>query len=104
MKVTTIKGKVIDLDALRQRQGSRLAIGNANMNGYGEILDADGTVIKTQDQITKEYYTKNPKASKPAPVALRSITDEVMTPKQAIAALEEAQKKKSRRKTTDTED
>ena len=106
MKVTTVKGRQIDIDALREQQGSRVAVGNARMNGHGDLLGKGGEVLKSQDQITKEYYDKNPKAAKAAPVALRDISDEVLTPKQAIAALEANQEKaaKTRRKTRDEED
>lgn len=107
MKVTTVKGRQIDIDTLRQQQGARIAVGNARMNGYGEVLGKGGEVVKTQDQITKEYYDANPKAAKAAPVALRDISDEVLTPKQAIEALEAQQEEKAtkaRRKTRDAED
>lgn len=109
MKVTTVKGRQIDIDALRKEQGNRIAVGNARMNGHGEILGRGGEVVKTQDQLTKEYYDANPKAAKAAPVALRDISDEVVvTPKQAIQALEaqrdEEKVKASRRKTRDAED
>lgn len=106
MKVTSAKGRVVDMSALKEQQGTTIAAGNARMNGRGDRLGKGGVVVKSQEDITKEYYANNPKAVASAPVSLKDISDEiVMTPRQAVEKLAEDQKAKSaRRKTRDSED
>lgn len=106
MKITTLKGRQIDIAALRQQHGATVAIGNAGVNARGDRLGRGGDVVKSQEDMTKEYYANNPKAASaaPAPVSLKDISDEiVMTPRQAVEKLTQ-EASKSKRKTRDSED
>jgi hypothetical protein len=109
MKTLTMRGKEIDMDALRNSAGATRAIGNADLNARGDVIDRAGNVIKSAEDITKAYYSTNPNAvTKSAPISLKDISDEMlMTPAQAIASIKDNSNKedpKPRRKTRETED
>lgn len=97
MKTTTMRGKIIDIAAMREQHGTMRAIGNANMNARGDRLDRDGKIIQTREEIAQAYNENNPNAVTSSPISLRDISDEaVMTPAQALASLGEKPKRKSR--------
>lgn len=81
----TARGRVIDMDALRQANSSTKALGNANMNANGDILDTEGNVIKRREQITQEYYASNPNSVQR--VSLKPSTDDYETPEEAVKRL-----------------
>ncbi len=108
MKIRTLKGREIDITAIRETQGATIAVGNARMNGHGDLIGRGGTVVKSQDQMTREYYANNPKAVTTSPISLKDISEEiVMTPREAVEALEkkaEEAKAASKRKLRETDD
>ena len=55
-KHKTYRGVAIDMDAIRMANGSDTTIGNANLNARGDILGKGGVVIKTNEDVTKDYY------------------------------------------------
>ncbi len=55
------KGKVVDMNALRHANGAKRAIGNANQNARGDILNPDRSIRITRQQPTPNYYQNNPK-------------------------------------------
>jgi hypothetical protein len=52
-------GKSVDLDGLLLKNEEVIAIGNMRVNARGDQLGFGGKVIKTRDQVMKEYYTLN---------------------------------------------
>ena len=54
---TTMQGKQVDIDALRQRNELTPAVGNARVNARGDELGAGGQIIKKHEDIINEYYT-----------------------------------------------
>lgn len=109
MKITTLKGKQIDITALRERHGASVAIGNSNMNARGDILGRGGVIVKSSEEVARDYYESNPNAVTSSPISLKDISEEiVMTPKEAMAAYDdkrvEAAASKAKRKTRETED
>lgn len=109
-KILTLKGKRIDIAALRERNSATVAIGNGSMNARGDVIDRSGKVVKTKEQIGREYYDNNPKSVAVSTISLKDISDEIMTPAQAIKALETAAAAKAtapaapKRKIKDSED
>lgn len=93
MKIRTAKGAVIDMASLAARNSTTIALGNAGMNARGDLIDRKGRILKTRDVVIQEYYDKNPKAVTQT-VSLRDIGEEVLTPKEAMAKLDEAVTKK----------
>ncbi len=62
-------GKGIDIDSILLRNEEVIAVGNYKVNARGDELGPGGKVIKTRDQIMKEYYALNtPVAADPVHV------------------------------------
>lgn len=53
------QGKPIDIDALRARNEAEVAVGNMKTNARGDELGPGGIVLRTRDQVMKEYYASN---------------------------------------------
>ena len=85
MKVKTMRGKLLDMSQLAaSAPANQKALGNANMNARGDVLGANGKIMKRRQAVAQDYYAANPKAVKK--VALRDISKEVfVTPEQAVA-------------------
>jgi hypothetical protein len=111
----TLRGKQIDMARLVSEHGSKRALGNANMNARGDLLAADGHVLRSHEAMTAAYHRENPKAVRQ--VGINSIEKEMFpTPAEAVAtqrklvadqkaALAEQQKLQAqKRKTTDSPD
>lgn len=59
----TAMGKRIDVDNLISRNEKVIAVGNRKVNARGDQLGPGGKIVKTRDQIMKEYYALNMPAS-----------------------------------------
>jgi len=53
----SMTGKEIDLDKLRTRNESTLAVGNARVNARGDEIGPGGKIIRKREEIMAEYYT-----------------------------------------------
>lgn len=58
----TFRGQPIDMDAMRARNSTKVASGNARMNARGDLLGPGGRVLKTSEAVMQEYYAENPNA------------------------------------------
>ena len=76
--VLSHRGRPVNMGALLAQNGKMLAAGNARMNARGDILDKDGKIIKTREQIASEYYSKNPNAV-PNAASLNQSTHDMLT-------------------------
>jgi len=54
----TMQGKTVDIEKLRQQNEETVAVGNMNVNARGDQIGPGGSVIKTREQIMKDYYEK----------------------------------------------
>jgi hypothetical protein len=109
MKITSLKGREVDFNALRAKHASTIAINGGSgplTNARGDVLGRGGEVIKTQAEVIKDYYENNPKAVTVSTVSLKDADEDMMTPAQAIAALEggEVAKTVQKRRSRDSED
>ena len=52
-----MQGKEIDLDKLRIRNETTLAVGNARMNARGDELGANGQIVRKREEASTEYHT-----------------------------------------------
>jgi len=66
----TAQGKTIDIDNLRLVHEHVIAVGNQKVNARGDQLGPGGKIVKTRDQVMKEYYALN------TPVAQNSPTSD----------------------------
>ncbi len=56
----TMQGKEIDLDKLRSRNETTLAVGNARVNASGDEIGPGGKIIRKREEVMAEYYTGKP--------------------------------------------
>lgn len=55
----TSRGQTIDFEAMRLANERVPAIGNMNVNARGDEIKSDGTILKSREDIMKEYYKIN---------------------------------------------
>ena len=100
----TAQGKSIDLDALRVRNEQSVAVGNMKTNARGDELGPGGIVVRTREQVMKEYYNTNAVYTKEkveqqredaqntranVPPVNAGIPDEILEQDQAMDAIEQ---------------
>ena len=56
----TMQGREIDLDKLRNRNETVLAVGNSRVNGRGDEIGPGGKIIRKREDVMAEYYTGRP--------------------------------------------
>lgn len=92
MKVKTLRGKVLDLTKIVEKQGKKIAAGNAKMNGHGDKLGYGGKVVKQRQEYVAEYNQAPPKTVKN--VSLHDLSNQVMTPQEALKSLPAKERRK----------
>ena len=71
----TARGQPFDMARLRDLNAHKPALGNANRNARGDIIDKKGVVLKTQEQITAEWASaKRQRDNQTKPVNIKSDT------------------------------
>jgi hypothetical protein len=60
----TLQGKEVDMEKLGLKNETIPAVGNVRMNARGDELGLGGKIVKTREEMLKEYYAKNPRATK----------------------------------------
>jgi len=84
--VVSMRGVVIDMDALSAANESSRAIGNGKMNARGDVLGANGNIEVRREQIARDYYAKNPQGAQQ--VSLKpALPDMFETPEEAMARI-----------------
>lgn len=83
MKITTMRGKVLDVGAIQAQNETAIALGNASMNARGDIVGPGGAIIRRKEQVAQEYHKANPNAVRT--VSLKDLQPDVfMTPAEAV--------------------
>ena len=81
----TMRGVEFDMNRLASQHSDKVALGNANMNARGDIIDLRGNIIKKREDVAMEYHRTA--SSSVTRVALKDIGSEVFpTPAEAVAA------------------
>ncbi len=52
----TAQGKIVDLGALQVQNEHVRAVGNMNVNARGDMVGSGGQIVKTKEEMMKEYY------------------------------------------------
>jgi hypothetical protein len=52
----TMQGRMVDIDKLRAANETVPAIGNMNVNARGDVIGQGGRIVRTKDEVMKEYY------------------------------------------------
>ena len=55
-KYRSAQGRVIDMNALIANNETAPAVGNMSVNARGDEILSDGTIIKTREELMKEYH------------------------------------------------
>ena len=82
----SMRGKVIDMDAMRAANEESRAVGNGKMNARGDILGQNGQIEVRREKLARDYYNSNPGAAQQ--VSLKpAVPDSFETPDQAVARI-----------------
>lgn len=101
MKVTSMRGAVVDMARYMAQNEDAIAIGNAMMNARGDLVGPGGNIVKKREDIAAEYHAVNPKAVRK--VALKDLESEVfVSPAEAVAAVTAKAKELSEAKAADS--
>ena len=82
----TMSGREINMEALRFQHADMKARGNASMNARGDILDLDGKIKISRDQIVQQYNLS--KSSDSIASLKKSAIENAESPAQAIERME----------------
>jgi hypothetical protein len=52
----TMQGRMVDIEKLRSSNEGVRAVGNMGVNSRGDVVGAGGQIVKTKEQLMKEYY------------------------------------------------
>lgn len=52
----SMQGKTVDMDLLRQRNELTPAVGNAKVNARGDEIGPGGKIVRSREQVLKDYY------------------------------------------------
>jgi len=88
------QGRMIDIEKLRLANEETIAVGNMKVNARGDQLGPGGRVVKTRNQIMKEYYNLNTPTSVPN---TNQISPTIEDTKQPVAGSEPSVKSRSRK-------
>lgn len=95
MAIKTMRGKSIDLSQIKEKQGTKVAVGNLKMNGFGDVLNDTGHVVKSHTQVIAEYNQAPQKAVKNVSLHELAVGDnQIMTPQEAAKALPAKERKR----------
>jgi hypothetical protein len=75
--VRTMQGKEIDMEKLQMANELTPAVGNVKVNARGDELGPGGQIVKTREEVMKEFYNhRNKNAVQPDNnVATKDNTD-----------------------------
>ena len=52
----TTQGRMVDIEKLRATNEEIRAVGNMSVNARGDVVGTGGKIVKTKEQLMKEYY------------------------------------------------
>jgi len=57
----SMRGKEVDMEKLTLKNELQPAVGNMKVNARGDEIGPGGKIIRTREEILKDYYEKNPR-------------------------------------------
>ena len=57
-KYRTSQGKMVDFSAMLTNNELTPALGNMNVNARGDEIQPDGTIVKSREDVMREYYNE----------------------------------------------
>ena len=67
-KYRTAQGKTVDFGAMLTNNETVPALGNMNVNARGDEITSDGTIVKSREEVMREYYKMNTTVPEEAPI------------------------------------
>ena len=67
-KYRTAQGKTVDFGAMLTNNETVPALGNMNVNARGDEIQSDGTIVKSREEVMREYYKMNTTVPEEAPI------------------------------------
>ena len=67
-KYRTAQGKMVDFGAMLTNNELTPALGNMNVNARGDEIQPDGTIVKSREEVMREYYKMNTPVPEEAPI------------------------------------
>ena len=67
-KYRTAQGKMVDFGAMLTNNELTPALGNMNVNARGDEIESDGTIVKSREEVMREYYKMNTTVPEEAPI------------------------------------
>ena len=92
----TMQGKQVDMDLLRQRNELTPAVGNAKVNARGDELGAGGKILRSREEVLKDYYQQSGTMADEQPLkkeADKDLTDDWVEPEPVKKTTRTSQKK-----------
>ena len=76
----SFRGHQVDMVSLAKKNEKVVALGNANMNGRGDILGKGGKIIKTREEVLADWYATHTveKDVKNLKETIDNTTDEIV--------------------------
>ena len=62
--IRSMRGKEVDMEKLNLKNETLPAVGNMKVNARGDQLGKGGEIVRTREEVLKDYYKKNPRAIK----------------------------------------
>lgn len=87
MAVSFVHKKPVDMEKLTIQHEKQIALGNMGVNARGDVLGAGGKILKTREEVMKEYYEANPEINPKAIVNIKYTKEEDSAPKKKIDAV-----------------
>ena len=80
----SFRGHQVDMVSLAKKNEKVVALGNANMNGRGDILGKGGKIIKTREEVLADWYATHTveKDVKNLKETIDNTTDEIVEKKE----------------------
>lgn len=102
MRITTMRGKSIDLSIYLAKHKNKPALGNGKMNARGDKIDHTGKVVKPREHVLAEYNQANPKAVKNISIKDMIMDQVILSPEDAVQSVK-TEHKKHEKKTKEKE-
>jgi uncharacterized protein YneF (UPF0154 family) len=87
MAVSFVHKKPVDMEKLTIQHEKQIALGNMGVNARGDVLGAGGKILKTREEVMKEYYEANPEINPKAIVNIKYTKEEDNASKKKIDAV-----------------
>ena len=78
----TANGRMVDFGALLSQNENVPALGNMNVNARGDEIAPDGNIVKTREEVMRDYHAMNTMVPKDGaiPESAESIVEDDVDP------------------------